>query len=147
MQKKIPLPLQVEREELLPVYATSGAAGADLKANVSAPIRIEPGMSALIPTGVKVQIPEGYEIQIRPRSGLAAKNQVTVLNAPGTIDSDYRGEICVILINHGKTVFEVTPGMRVAQMVLAQVCQAQFLCEETFTETARGAGGFGHTGW
>jgi dUTP pyrophosphatase len=105
-----------------------------------------PGTSAIIPTGVKVELPEGYEIQVRPRSGFAAKNQITVLNTPGTIDCDYRGEICVILINHSKETFVVTPKMRIAQFVLAPVVQAEFIRQEVLSLTERGEGKFGHTG-
>lgn len=143
---KISVPIQVEEESLVPVYATEGAAGADAKAHILEPIVIQPGAYALIPTGVKAAIPEGFEIQVRPRSGLAAKHGVTVLNTPGTIDADYRGEIKVILINHGKEPFIVTPGMRIAQFVLASVVQARFVLEDLLTATTRGEGGFGHTG-
>lgn len=129
-----------------PVYATIQAAGADLKAALTAPLTILPGASALVPTGIALAIPEGYEVQIRPRSGLALKNCITVLNTPGTIDADYRGEIQVILINHGKTPFVVEPGSRIAQMVLARVYQAEFLQVASLAETQRGSGGFGHTG-
>jgi dUTP pyrophosphatase len=107
---------------------------------------IAPGSSAIVPTGVKAAIPEGYEIQVRPRSGFAAKNQVTVLNTPGTIDSDYRGEISVILINHGKEPFTILPKMRIAQVVLAAVALADFSLEECLSTTKRGEGKFGHTG-
>jgi len=99
----------------------------------------------MIPTGIRVEIPSGYELQVRPRSGLAAKQGITVLNTPGTIDADYRGEICVILINHGRQPLTITPGMRIAQLVLAPVYQAEFTIQE-LTTTARGEGGFGHTG-
>lgn len=144
---KIPVPLLAENEELIPTYATADSAGADVRANVKEPVIIEAGAVAMIPTGLRVEIPSGYEIQVRPRSGLAAKNGVTVLNTPGTIDADYRGEICVILINHSKTVFTVTPNMRIAQLILAPVCQAEFIRQEQeLTATTRGAGGFGHTG-
>jgi dUTP pyrophosphatase len=130
----------------LPAYASTLAAGADVRACIHETVVIAPGESALIPTGLKVAIPEGYEIQVRPRSGLALKNKITVLNTPGTIDADYRGEIGVILINHGREPFHVTSGMRIAQLVLAQVVQAQFISEASLTATARAAGGFGHTG-
>ncbi|MFA6917113.1 MAG: dUTP diphosphatase [Parachlamydiales bacterium] len=130
----------------LPHYATSGAAGCDLRAFLKSSIILDPGMSALIPTGIRVSIPHGYEIQIRPRSGLALKEQVTVLNTPGTIDSDYRGEIGVILINHSTHLFIVEPGMRIAQMVVAPVCRAEFVLNAQLAETERGVGGFGHTG-
>ena len=143
---KLPIAIQVEREDLVPQYATECSSGADLKANIQEPLVVLPRESAIVPTGVKLEIPQGYEVQVRPRSGLAAKNQVTVLNTPGTIDADYRGEICVILINHGKEAFCVTPGMRIAQMVLAPVVQAEFLVQEALSTTLRGEGRFGHTG-
>jgi dUTP pyrophosphatase len=146
MQAKIPVPVQADDEELVPVYSTLGASGADVRANIEEPQVIEPGSIGLIPTGVRVAVPEGYEIQVRPRSGLAAKNGITVLNTPGTIDADYRGEICVIVINLGKAPFTVAPKMRIAQIVLAPVFQAAFILLENLGETARGAGGFGHTG-
>lgn len=130
----------------MPSYQSEGAAGADLVAALDTSILIDPGHVALVPTGISLEIPPGYEVQIRPRSGLASKNQVTVLNAPGTIDSDYRGEIKVLLINHGKHPFCITPGMRIAQMVAAPVARAHFLSSETLSDTQRGAGGFGHTG-
>ena len=107
---------------------------------------LEPGASVLVPTGLRFAIPEGYEIQVRPRSGLAFKNQITVLNTPGTIDADYRGEVGVILINHGKLPFIITPGMRIAQIVLARVERASFILGESLVSTSRGEGGFGHTG-
>lgn len=132
--------------DLLPVYASELAAGADVKAWIKEQIVIEPGESVLIPTGLRFAIPEGYEIQVRPRSGLALKNQITVLNTPGTIDADYRGEVGVILINHGKNAFIVTPGMRIAQLVLAKVERADFFLEDALVSTSRGEGGFGHTG-
>jgi dUTP pyrophosphatase len=146
MQHKIPVPIQVADAELLPTYATAASSGADAKASIDQPIAIAPGSSAIIPTGIRMDLPEGYEIQVRPRSGFAAKNQVTVLNAPGTIDSDYRGEICVILINHGKEPFVVTPKMRIAQLVLAPVAVAHFFVKDELTATQRGDGKFGHTG-
>lgn len=134
-------------EEFIPSYGSSLAAGADVKAAIEEDLWIESGESALIPTGVKVEIPEGYEIQVRPRSGLALKHKLTVLNTPGTIDADYRGEIGVILINHGKASFKVTKGMRIAQLVLARALKAVFVVEEKeLSLTARGEGGFGHTG-
>ena len=118
----IDIPTLIEDEELLPLYMTIGAAGADAKAHLQEPLVIPAGQSALIPTGIRMAIPEGYEIQIRPRSGLALNHQITILNTPGTIDADYRGEIKVILINHGKEDFIVTPGMRIAQLILAPSC-------------------------
>jgi dUTP pyrophosphatase len=142
----IEIPLLIEDEELLPFYATAHAAGADIKAHLKTPITIAPGHSHLVPTGIRMAIPEGYEIQVRPRSGLALKNQITVLNTPGTIDADYRGEVGVILINHGKESFTVTPGMRIAQLILAPVTRAHFTISSELTATKRGDGGFGHTG-
>ena len=127
-------------------YKTAGAAGADLCALLDAPVTIAAGRSALIPTGLFFEIPEGYEIQVRPRSGLAAKNGVTVLNTPGTIDSDYRGEIKVILINLGTEDFTINSGDRIAQMIIAPVTQAKFEITDSLSETARGSGGFGSTG-
>lgn len=143
---KVPVPIQVMDEELIPLYATPCASGCDARAAIAAPLTIAPGTSALVPSGIKVALPEGYEMQVRPRSGFALKNQVTVLNTPGTIDSDYRGEICVILVNHGTEPFIVTPKMRIAQLVLAPVIQAEFLRHESLTVTQRGEGKFGHTG-
>ena len=130
----------------LPERKTTGAAGADLQAAITAPITIEPGESERIPSGVAIALPEGYEAQIRPRSGLALKHQITVLNSPGTIDSDYRGEISVILINHGKQAFTVDPLMRIAQIIIAEVPKTLWVVENDLDETDRGAGGFGHTG-
>ncbi len=130
----------------VPRYASSGASGADVKAFIKSEITILPGQSVLIPTGLRFSIPLGYEILVRPRSGLALKHQITVLNSPGTIDADYRGEVGVILINHGKEPFVVTPGMRMAQLILCPVVQAAFIRTEELVATTRGAGGFGHTG-
>jgi len=145
MEQK-PLPILLEDEDLLPVYSSELASGADVRAANPQEVVIAPSESALIPTGIYLEIPPGYEIQIRPRSGLALKHQITVLNTPGTIDADYRGELKVILINHGKEPFTVTYGMRIAQIVLAEVVQAQFVKRETLAATIRGEGGFGHTG-
>jgi dUTP pyrophosphatase len=144
--EEIEVPTLANEPECLPLYASELAAGADIKACIKDQIIVEPGASALIPTGLRFAIPAGYEIQVRPRSGLALKNQVTVLNAPGTIDADYRGEVSVILINHGKNAFVVTSGMRIAQIVLARVERANFCLEESLVSTSRGEGGFGHTG-
>ncbi len=148
--------IEVMREEwadaevALPDYATAGAAGADLRANFAEPDRdglvLAPGTRALVPTGLRVAIPDGFEMQIRPRSGLALKNGVTLANAPGTIDSDYRGPLGVILINLGHEPFTVDHGARIAQVVVAPVVQAQYRMVETLNDTARGAGGFGSTG-
>lgn len=130
----------------LPAYATSGSAGMDVRANLESPVSLRPLERRLIPTGLFVAIPEGYEIQIRPRSGLAVKQGITCLNTPGTIDSDYRGEIKVLLINLGETEQVILPGDRIAQMVVAPVSQAQWNEVPALDETNRGAGGFGHTG-
>lgn len=130
----------------LPAYATELSAGVDLEAAVDAPVTLQPGERKLIPTGLAIALPEGYEAQVRPRSGLAFKNGVTVLNSPGTIDADYRGEVKVILANLGTEPFTVERGMRVAQMVVAQYTRVSFNLVEQLDETARGAGGFGSTG-
>lgn len=137
-----------DREVALPRYETTGAAGADLRANLPdrGTVEIQPGARALVPTGLRMAIPEGYEVQVRPRSGLALKQGVTVANAPGTIDSDYRGEVGVILINLGDEPFVVGHGDRIAQMVVAPVVQAGFTVVDSLDDTARGAGGFGSTG-
>jgi dUTP pyrophosphatase len=131
-----------------PAYATAGAAGMDLVAAVaeSEPLTIAPGARAAVPTGLIFAIPEGFEGQVRPRSGLALKNGVTVLNAPGTIDSDYRGEVKVILVNTSSETFEISRGMRIAQVVFARVEQMQLQEVDSLDETARGSGGFGSTG-
>jgi dUTP pyrophosphatase len=142
----IDVPTTVDNEEFIPVYASDLAAGADVKACISAPIILEPQATLLVPTGLRFAIPEGFEIQVRPRSGLALKHGITVLNSPGTIDSDYRGEIGVILINHGNKAFEILPGMRIAQIVLAPVAKARFIVSASLMATSRGEGGFGHTG-
>ena len=132
----------------LPSYETAGAAGMDLRAAVphDRPIILLPGRRVLMPTGMVVEIPHGFEGQVRPRSGLALKHGITCLNTPGTIDSDYRGELKVILVNHGDEEFSVTRGMRIAQMVIAPVVQARIEERAHAAETARGAGGFGSTG-
>jgi dUTP pyrophosphatase len=132
----------------LPAYETSGAAGMDLRAAVeeTAPIVLAPGERALVPTGFIFEIPEGFEVQVRPRSGLAFNHGLTCLNTPGTIDSDYRGEVKVLLINLGQEEFTVTRGMRIAQAVVAPVTQVRIMEATDATETARGAGGFGSTG-
>ena len=130
----------------LPQYATIQSAGVDLRANLSEPVVLAPMQRALIPTGLYISLPAGYEAQVRPRSGLAIKKGITVLNSPGTIDADYRGEICIILINLSQEDFVVNDGERVAQMVIARHEQAEWVEVETLDETDRGAGGFGHTG-
>ncbi len=130
----------------LPAYATTGAAGLDLQAAVAEPLTVKPFSRALVPTGLCIAIPAGFEAQVRPRSGLALKQGLTVANAPGTIDSDYRGEICVILLNTSDVAVVVERGMRVAQLVLAPVAQLAWLPVVALDETVRGAGGFGSTG-
>ncbi len=130
----------------LPAYATEHAAGMDLCAAVAKDMIVEPGMRILVPTGLSIALPEGYEAQVRPRSGLALKHGITVLNSPGTIDADYRGEVQVILANLGKEAFTITRGMRIAQMVVALYARVSWEAVESLPETARGAGGFGSTG-
>lgn len=130
----------------LPQYATALSAGMDLRANLSAPITLPPMGRALIPTGLFLQLPEGWEAQVRPRSGLAIKKGITVLNSPGTVDADYRGEVGVVLINLSTEDFVVEDGDRIAQMVFARFEKGEFVEVEALDETERGAGGFGHTG-
>ncbi|RCK20325.1 dUTP diphosphatase [Thalassospira lucentensis] len=130
----------------LPDYATAQSAAVDLQAAIDGVQVIAPGKRAMIETGIAIALPAGFEAQVRPRSGLAAKNGVTVLNSPGTIDADYRGEIKVILINHGDAAFEIERGMRVAQLVVAPVTQVVWQAVDDLDETARGSGGFGSTG-
>ena len=130
----------------LPEYATSQSAGVDLRASIDESITLKPGTRELIGTGLHMELPTGYEAQIRPRSGLALKHGITVLNSPGTIDADYRGEIKVVLINHGDHDFEIQPGERIAQMVIAKYEQLTWQEAATLSETERGEGGYGHTG-
>jgi dUTP pyrophosphatase len=130
----------------LPAYQTNGAAGMDLYAAIKDPVTLEPGEYGLVPTGMSMALPSGYEAQIRPRSGLSAKHGVTVLNSPGTIDADYRGEVKVILINHGQLPFEVARGERVAQMLITPVTRGVLEEVGTLPDTLRGEGGFGSTG-
>ncbi len=130
----------------LPEYATAGAAGMDLLAAVDKPVNIRPAGRALIPTGFSIALPPGFELQVRPRSGLALKHGIVIPNSPGTIDEDYRGEVCVIVLNASEEHFLVTRGMRIAQAVLAPVHRAVWVEVEDLDETARGAGGFGSTG-
>ena len=130
----------------LPKYKTDGSSGMDLMAFLSKPISIMPQKSELIPTGISIAIPDNTEVQIRPRSGLAVKNDISVLNSPGTIDSDYRGEIKVILFNHGKKMFKIENGLRIAQMVICPIIKAQIKVVDSLSETSRGEGGFGSTG-
>ena len=131
-----------------PAYESAAAAGMDLRAAVveGEPVRLQPGQRAMIPTGLCIALPPGTEAQVRPRSGLAAKHGVTVLNSPGTVDADYRGEVRVILINHGDEPFMIERGMRIAQMVIAPVTRARMTAAESLGETTRGSGGFGSTG-
>ena len=130
----------------LPKYETEGSSGMDLAAHVKEPVEIKPGTTAIIPTGLAVSIPKNFEIQIRPRSGLAAKNQISVLNTPGTIDADYRGEIKVILINLGTKSYLIENGARIAQMVLCPIVKAKLKEVKILENTKRGSGGFGSTG-
>ncbi len=130
----------------LPQYESSGAAGLDLKANISEKLELKPLERVLVKTGLFLEIPEGYEAQVRPRSGLALKNGITVLNSPGTVDADYRGEIGVILVNLSSEIFVINDGDRIAQLVFAKVEQANWLEAENLSDTNRGAGGFGSTG-
>lgn len=130
----------------LPTYATEGSAGMDLLAAVESDVSINPAETVLVPTGISVQLPEGFEAQVRPRSGLAIKYQIGILNSPGTIDSDYRGEVKIILTNFGKQPFVVRRGDRIAQMVIHRYARVEWEEVESLDETARGGGGFGHTG-
>jgi dUTP pyrophosphatase len=130
----------------LPRYMTDRAAGMDLLAAVEGDLVLAPGRRALVPTGIAIALPEGFEAQVRPRSGLALKNGVTLVNTPGTIDADYRGEIRVILINHGSEPFVVRRGDRIAQMIVAPVCRVRWDVQTSLPSTSRGSGGFGHTG-
>lgn len=139
--------LVVNNSELpLPEYATPQAAGMDLRAAVEQPVEIKPGQHVLIPTGLHIQLPDGYELQLRPRSGLALKHGITLLNSPGTIDADYRGEIGVILINHGRETVTVSRGDRLCQAVLAKYRRIEWTAIDMLDDTERGQGGFGHTG-
>ncbi|MCQ2196145.1 MAG: dUTP diphosphatase [Bacteroidaceae bacterium] len=135
-----------ESHHPLPQYATEQSAGVDLRANLDEPITLQPLQRALVPTGLRIALPAGFEAQVRPRSGLALKHGITVLNTPGTIDADYRGLIGVILINLGQEPFVIQDGERIAQMVIAQHEQAEWELAETLDETERGDGGFGHSG-
>lgn len=130
----------------LPAYATPGAAGLDLLAAVAEPVELAPGDVRLVPTGISIALPPGFEAQVRPRSGLALKHGLTLLNSPGTIDADYRGEVGAILVNHGRAPFRVERGMRIAQLVVARVAQASLRECDALDATARAAGGFGSTG-
>ncbi|WP_022728057.1 dUTP diphosphatase [Fodinicurvata sediminis] len=145
--QKIPLQRLPHGADLpLPSYATEHAAGVDLPAAVEQPLELAPGDWAAVPTGLSIALPSGLEAQVRPRSGLAFRHAVTVLNSPGTIDADYRGEIKVLLINLGRESFTITRGQRIAQMVIARHCQAQWMESDSLETTSRGSGGFGSTG-
>ncbi|MDX9907555.1 MAG: dUTP diphosphatase [Bacteroidales bacterium] len=130
----------------IPIYKSAGASGADISARIDEPIILQPGETALIPTGISIELPEGYEAQIRPRSGLAINHGITLLNTPGTIDSDYRGEIKVIMTNLGSNEFTISDGMRIAQMVFTRTLRGNFIVVNTLGETGRNEGGFGHSG-
>jgi len=143
--KVVDIKIQCEPAAAVPEYADDGCSGADVFAHVGDDVRIGPGMVALIPTGIRAEIPSGYEIQVRPRSGLALKNGITVLNTPGTVDSSYRGEIGVILVNHSSQEFIVKPNMKIAQLVCTKVEKMNFL-ESTLSSTTRGEKGYGSTG-
>ena len=130
----------------IPAYSTSGSSGMDIRAAIKSPVTIGHLRKEMIPTNISVEIPEGFEIQVRPRSGLAAKNGIGILNAPGTIDSDYRGEIKIILINFGEEEFKVNPGDRIAQLVVSKVYKAELEEVKSLNNSCRGSGGFGHTG-
>ena len=134
------------QEGFLPAYQSAEAAGADLKACVTQPVTLEPGERSIVPTGVSLEIPSGFEGQVRPRSGLAHRHGITMVNTPGTIDADYRGEVKVILINLGQSPFTVNRGDRIAQLIIAPVTPARFVSSRELTETGRSAGGFGSTG-
>ncbi|MCA0042696.1 dUTP diphosphatase [Celeribacter litoreus] len=151
IQIKIQWLPEADQEIALPSYETAHAAGADVRANFppekrESGVMLEPGMRALIPTGFAMEIPEGYEVQVRPRSGLALKYGISLVNTPGTIDADYRGPVGVILINHGAEPFHVTHGERIGQLVVAPVVQGRFETVKDLSDTARGTGGFGSTG-
>ena len=146
--KRVPISCSCTSPDLIPRYQSPGSSGADLHADIpeQQPITISPGKWERIPTGLRLQIPHGYEAQVRPRSGLSSTHGVTILNAPGTIDSDYRGEVQVVLINLGNEPFRITRGTRIAQIVFAPVVQAEFQLQESLNRSERGEGGFGSTG-
>jgi dUTP pyrophosphatase len=137
---------KLRSDAVVPRYMTPRAAGLDLSASIDGPITLAPGQRALLPTGIAIKLPEGYEAQVRPRSGLAREHGVTLVNGPGTIDEDYTGEVIVLLINHGDQPVRVVPGQRVAQLVIAPVVQAELVEVDELPATERGAGGFGSTG-
>ncbi len=138
--------VRLDKQAILPVYATAHAAGMDISACLQAPVTLEPFSTSLIPSGFAIEIPEGYEAQLRPRSGLALRSMISLPNSPATIDADYRGEVKVILVNYGKEPFTVSHGDRIAQMVVAKVEQVHFEEVAELASTVRGEGGFGHTG-
>lgn len=150
MEAQIEIKFKRLRKELnlipLPSYATKGSAGLDIYAAIEKPITLPHSAIEMVPTNISVEIPEGYEIQVRPRSGLAAKHGIGILNSPGTIDSDYRGEIKIIIINFGKEDFVIQPAERIAQLVVSKVYTAKFIETNELNNTSRGEGGFGHTG-
>ena len=138
--------VRLNKQAFLPLYATPHAAGMDLSACLEAPVTVEPGTAELIPTGLAIELPEGYEAQLRPRSGLALRHLISLPNTPATVDADYRGEVKVILVNHGREPFLVSHGDRIAQMVVARVEHVDFEEVDELSGTERGEGGFGHTG-
>jgi dUTP pyrophosphatase len=148
--KKINIKIKRIKKEFkdipLPEYATEGSAGMDIRAAVSEPVIVKKGEVVIVPTNLSVEIPQGYEIQVRPRSGLAANHGIGILNSPGTIDSDYRGELKIILINFGKENFTIQKGERIAQLIISRVFRADFNEEYSLNDSERGTGGFGHTG-
>lgn len=146
MKKSVKIECLIESEASLPEYATKESAGADVRAFIKEAITLFPGQRVLVATGLRFQIPEGFEIQVRPRSGLAYKHGITVLNSPGTIDSDYRGELKILLVNLGNENFVIEPNMRIAQIVVASVIRAEIDLATELVSSERGAGGFGHTG-
>ena len=144
--EKIKVGITVENNVEIPKYMTEGAAGIDVSANIEKEIELKPLERYLVPTGIKLEIPEGFEIQVRPRSGLAFKHGITVLNTPGTIDSDYRGEVKVLLINLSNEIYKIQPNERIGQLILGKVYKLDFDPKDGLSETKRGDGGFGHTG-
>ncbi len=143
---KVKVKVVIENGVELPKYMTSGSAGMDIRAHIEDGVTLKPLERKLIPSGIRMEIPEGYEVQVRPRSGLALKHGLTVLNTPGTVDSDYRGDIGVILVNLSNVEYTVSPGERIAQLVVNRVAQAELVEVEELNETERNSGGFGHTG-
>ena len=144
--EKIKVGITAENNVEIPRYMTEGSAGIDVSANIETEIELKPLERYLVPTGIKLEIPEGFEVQVRPRSGLAFKHGITVLNTPGTIDSDYRGEVKVLLINLSNEVYKIQPNERIGQLILSKVYRLDFEVKEDLSETKRGEGGFGHTG-